>query len=64
MKMKVGDKEIGKKLQGHGKTNFKEQMYLILVLFIRMDTTTIYHSVASVYPLKMLQYLRKVGQLC
>ena len=62
--MKVGDKEIDKKLQGPGKTNFKEQMYLIFFLFITIDTITIYHSIASVYSFKMLQYLRKVGQLC
>lgn len=43
--MKVGDKEIDKKLQGHGKTNFR---CLILVLFITMGTITIYHSITSV----------------
>lgn len=47
--MKMGDKEIDKKLQGHGKTNFKEQMcLLIFVLFTTRDTITIYYSIASV----------------
>lgn len=36
--MKVGDKEIDKKLQGSRKTNFKEQMHLIYVLFATFIT--------------------------
>lgn len=48
-------------LQGHGKTNFKDQMYLIFVLFITMDTITICHTIASSHSSKTLQYLGKVG---
>lgn len=55
MKLKVGDKEIYWMLQEHGKTNFKEQMYLIPVMFITTDTITIYHTIASSYSSKMLQ---------
>lgn len=49
MKLKVRDKETEKELQGRGKTNFKEQIFLIFALFITMASITIYHSRASVY---------------
>lgn len=62
MKLKVDNKEIDCTLQGHGKTSFKDQMYLIFVTFITMeDSVTIYHTVASGHSSKMFQYFRKVG---
>lgn len=56
MKLKMGDKEIYSMLQGHVKTSFKDQMYLVFVTFITLDTITIYHTIiTSSHSCKMLQ---------